>query len=184
MAVRSCWIFVGTGTLLYMSIKSTPNMLNGGHVWWVCRPWKNFDIFSFQEFSFQENFQLPGMYRSLGNGSVDISIYPVQLKPGLIREVPLLQRASGHRRWAFAHWSQLRHQTAVSSRPWWAHRWASLRQFVQTFFRCANPQLRQLSGWLVSDDSIGEEARCGGPGLAWFDVVWGFQTGWTYCQII
>ena len=30
-------------------IQSIPNMLNGWHVWWVCRPWKNWDIFSFEE---------------------------------------------------------------------------------------------------------------------------------------
>jgi hypothetical protein len=38
---------------------------------------------------------------------------------------------------------------------------------VKKFFDCANPQIRQLSGWLVSDDSASEEARCGGSGLAW-----------------
>ena len=32
-----------------MSIQSILNMLNGWHVWWVCRTWKNWDIFSFQE---------------------------------------------------------------------------------------------------------------------------------------
>jgi hypothetical protein len=31
----------------------------------------------------------------------------------------LPQCASGHRRWAFAHWSQLRHRTAIRSRRWW-----------------------------------------------------------------
>ena len=35
--------------LLYTLIQSIPNMLNGWHVWWVCRPWKNWDIFSFHE---------------------------------------------------------------------------------------------------------------------------------------
>jgi hypothetical protein len=30
----------------------------------------------------------------------------------------------------------------------------------------------QLSRWLVSDDPAGEEAGCGGPGLAWLHVVW------------
>ena len=34
--------------LSYTSTQSIPNMLNGWHVW-VCRPWKNWDIFSFQE---------------------------------------------------------------------------------------------------------------------------------------
>ena len=39
-------------TLLYMSIQSISNVLNGcrWHVWWVCRPWKNWDF-----------FQLPGI---------------------------------------------------------------------------------------------------------------------------
>jgi hypothetical protein len=36
-------------TLSYTLIHSIPNMLNGWHVWWVCRPWKSWDIFSFQE---------------------------------------------------------------------------------------------------------------------------------------
>jgi hypothetical protein len=45
----------------------------------------------------------------------------------------LLQRASGHWRWAFAHWRLLRCLTAVRSRPWWGRlecRWASLRMFL------------------------------------------------------
>ena len=41
-----CWNW---NTLSYTSIQSIPNMPNGWHVWWVCRPWKNWDIFSFQE---------------------------------------------------------------------------------------------------------------------------------------
>jgi hypothetical protein len=36
-------------TLSYMSIQSIPNMLNGWNVWWVCRPWNNWDMYSFQE---------------------------------------------------------------------------------------------------------------------------------------
>ena len=42
---------IGTNwnTLSYKSIQSIPNMLNGWHVWWVCRTWKNWDIFSFQK---------------------------------------------------------------------------------------------------------------------------------------
>ena len=28
-----------------------------------------------------------------------------------------------------------------------------------------------LPGWLVSDDPAGEEAECGGPGLAWLQSV-------------
>ena len=34
------------------------------------------------------------------------------------------------------------------------------------------PQIHQLSGWLVSDNAAGEEARCGGPGLEWLHVVY------------
>ena len=37
----------GNGNTL--SIQSIPNMLNGWHLWWVSRPWKNWDIFSCQE---------------------------------------------------------------------------------------------------------------------------------------
>ena len=33
------------------------------------------------------------------------------------------------------------------------------------------PQFHQLSGWLVSYNHVGEEAGCGGPGLAWLHVV-------------
>ena len=47
-----CEVLEGGGnwnTLSYMSIQTIPNILNGWHVWWVCRPWKNWDIFSFQE---------------------------------------------------------------------------------------------------------------------------------------
>jgi hypothetical protein len=36
-------------TLSYMSIQSIPNLLSGWHVWWECSPWKNWDIFRFQE---------------------------------------------------------------------------------------------------------------------------------------
>jgi hypothetical protein len=89
----------------------------------------------------------------------------------------LLQHASGHRRWAFAHWSLLRRQTAVRSRPWWgqlAGRWASLRLFLTV---CA--QFHQLSKWLVSDDPTGEDNGCGGC-----YVVFGCEPGWTYWQIL
>ena len=115
-------------------------MLNVWHVWWVCRPWK------------KGHFQLPVVvFRSLQYGVVHYhaetwnggggwmarqrwhqqtarphnAICPVKLKQ--------FQHASGHRRWAFAHWSRLRCQTAVRSRPWWgrrARRWASLRRFL------------------------------------------------------
>ncbi len=36
-------------TLSYTPIQSIPNLLNGWHVWWVCWPCKNWDVFSFQE---------------------------------------------------------------------------------------------------------------------------------------
>jgi hypothetical protein len=35
--------------LSYTSIQSIPNMLNWWHVWWVCRSWQNWNIFSFYE---------------------------------------------------------------------------------------------------------------------------------------
>ena len=35
--------------------------------------------------------------------------------------------------------------------------------------------------WLVSDDPAGEEAGCGGSGLAWLHLVWGCEASWTYC---
>ncbi len=40
-------------------------------------------------------------------------------------------------------------------------------KFVQKLFGYANRLLQQLSGWLVSDDLVGEDAGCGGPGLVW-----------------
>ena len=49
MAVRSCWILVGTGTRRHTSIQSITNTLIGWHVWWECRPWENWNIFSFQK---------------------------------------------------------------------------------------------------------------------------------------
>ncbi len=36
-------------TRSYTPIQSIPNMLNGWHVRWVRWPWKNWDVFSFQE---------------------------------------------------------------------------------------------------------------------------------------
>jgi hypothetical protein len=45
-------------------------------------------------------------------------------------------------------------------------------------------QFHQLSGWLVSDDPAGEEARCGGSGLTWSHVVWGCEASWMYYQIL
>jgi hypothetical protein len=49
---------------------------------------------------------------------------------------------------------------------------------VQKFFVCANPKFHQLSGWLVSDDPAVEEARFGGPGLAWLHMMCGYEAGW------
>ena len=36
-------------TLSYTSTQSIPNLHNGWHVWWVCRPWTNWAILIFQE---------------------------------------------------------------------------------------------------------------------------------------
>ena len=49
---------------------------------------------------------------------------------------------------------------------------------MQKFCSCTNPQFHQLSEWLVSDDPTGEEAGCGGPGLAWLNVVCGCDANW------
>lgn len=50
MADQSWWILAGIWKmLLYTLIQSIPNMLSGSHVWWVCWPYKNWDVFSFQE---------------------------------------------------------------------------------------------------------------------------------------
>uniref|UniRef100_A0A8C7E1G8 Rhotekin a n=1 Tax=Oncorhynchus kisutch TaxID=8019 RepID=A0A8C7E1G8_ONCKI len=59
-------------------------------------------------------------------------------------------------------------------------------QIVQNTWRSHGntPQFHQLSGWLVSDNPAGEEAGCGGPGLAWLHVVCGCKTSWKYCQIL
>ena len=46
------------------------------------------------------------------------------------------------------------------------------------------PQFHPMSRWLVSDDPVGEEAGCGGPGLAWLHVVCGCEAGWMYCQVL
>ena len=85
----------------------------------------------------------------------------------------LLQRASGHRRRAFAHWSQLRHRTAIRSRPWWgpqARRWASLSWFL-TKTDCANLQFHQLSGWQVLQVKKSDVAVLGWHGYTWSAVV-------------
>ncbi len=52
--------------------------------------------------------------------------------------------------------------------------WDGFWQFVQKFFGYANRLLQQLSRWLVSDDLGGEDAACGGPGLVWLHVVYGW----------
>ncbi len=62
--------------------------------------------------------------------------------------------------------------------------WDGFWQFVQKLFADADRLLQQLSRWLVSDDLGGEDAGCGGPGLAWLHVVSGCEAGWIYCQII
>ena len=83
----------------------------------------------------------------------------------------LLQDASGHQRWAFAHWSRLQHQTAVKSRSWWgwmARRRASLRWFLTVcaeILRFCKPTVSSVSS------SSGEEARSEGPWLVWLHVV-------------
>ncbi len=50
---NGCWKFLDIGrnwnTLSYTPIQSIPNMLNGWHLQWVCWPFKNWDVFSFQE---------------------------------------------------------------------------------------------------------------------------------------
>ena len=43
-------ILSGTGTRhCTRRSRASQNRLNGWYVWWVCRPWKNWDIFSFQK---------------------------------------------------------------------------------------------------------------------------------------
>ncbi len=62
--------------------------------------------------------------------------------------------------------------------------WDCFWQFVQKLFGYVNRLLQQLSGWLVSDNLRGEDARCGGPGLVWLHMVCGCEAGWMYCQIL
>ncbi len=62
--------------------------------------------------------------------------------------------------------------------------WDGFWQFVQKFFGYANRLLQQLSGWLVSEDLVGEDAGCGGPGLVWLHMVCGCEAGWMYSQIL
>ena len=50
MAVRKLLDIDGNWNMLSCTpIQSTPNMLNGWHVWWVCRPWNNWALFSLQK---------------------------------------------------------------------------------------------------------------------------------------
>ncbi len=42
---------------------------------------------------------------------------------------------------------------------------------MQKLFGYENRLLKQMSGWLVSEDLEGEDAGCGGPGLVWLHVV-------------
>ena len=50
MDMWSCWMLAGTGTRCRTRRpQSISNMLNGWHVWRVCKPWKNRDMFCIQE---------------------------------------------------------------------------------------------------------------------------------------
>lgn len=102
----------------------------------------------------------------------------------------LLQSARHHWRWAFAHSSQLRRQTAVRWRPWWgqrARRWTSLKQFLtvsaEILWLC-KPTAGSAVRLLVSDNLAGDEAGCGGPGLAWLHVVRGCEAYWMNCWVL
>lgn len=57
-------------------------------------------------------------------------------------------------------------------------------QFVLKFCGHANRLLQQLFGWLVSDDHGGEQAGCGGPGLARLHGVCDCEAGWMHYQIL
>jgi hypothetical protein len=76
-----------------------------------------------------------------------------------------------------SHRSRLWGRTAVRSTPWGRRirRWASLNWFLTILWR--HSSVVQIHGfiscWLVSDDPAGEEAGCGGSGLAWLHVVCG-----------
>ena len=51
MAVWSCWILSGNwNKLLYTSIQSIQNMLNGWHVWWA---WRNMEELGYFQLSFR-----------------------------------------------------------------------------------------------------------------------------------
>ena len=140
------------------SIQSIPNMLNGWQAWWVCRPWKNWDIFSIQELCTDQHGAVHYHAETWGDGSdewhdngpqdltllslcIQIAIDQIQLCSLFVAyacpyhnptmgqlskplahttaqyswnrysslKSTLLQRASGHQRGVFAHWSRLRH---------------------------------------------------------------------------
>ncbi len=42
----------------------------------------------------------------------------------------------------------------------------------------------RVSGWLFSGNLGSEDAGCGGPGLVWFQVVCGCESGWMYYPIL
>ena len=62
---------------------------------------------------------------------------------------------------------------------WISHDWPGVQPWVglgghrptHLGARRTHWEFLQLSGWLVSDDPTGEEPGCGGPGLAWLQVV-------------
>ena len=79
----------------------------------------------------------------------------------------LLQRASVHRRWAFAPLESVT-TPSCSQVKTLVRTTSTLMSFNEMVsdslcrnFSVVQTQLRQLSGWLVSDDPAGEEARCG-----------------------
>ncbi len=118
------------------------------------------------------------------------AICPVQWKPGFIREENTSPKCRCHRMWAFAHTisydDELQSGRDLDEDDEHADElpWDGFWQIVQKLFGYANRLLQQLSGWLVSDDLGGEDARCGGPGLVWLHVVCGCEAGWMYCQIL
>ena len=118
------------------------------------------------------------------------AIWPVQLKPGFIREeqnspacqwpstesiCPLKSVTPLH---CFQVKTLVRTMSTQMSFPETVY-----DSFYQKFFGCANPQFHQLSRWLVSDDSTGEEAGCGGPGLVWLHMVCGCEADWRWLMV-
>ena len=91
----------------------------------------------------------------------------------------LLQLASGHWRWTFAHWSQLRHWTAFRPRPWWgqrARRWASRRRF-QTV--CA--EILRLCNPMVSSAF---RVTCLRQSHRWRSRMWRSWCGYTWSAVV